>query len=369
MRKLKVLKYYFFIGTEAELIKLLPVIKEFQKRNIPFYIIASGQNNIEKSEILKYLAIKNVDLVLAKGQIKQTAFGVLSWFFSTLIRSIFLLRKLFTSDKVNKVMIVHGDTVSTVMGAILAKIYGMKLVHIEAGLRSFNLLNPFPEEIDRLIVSYLSSIHFCPNEWAYNNLKNRNGEKVVTKQNTLYESSQIALSKKNETDIVERLKVKKYAVFILHRQENIYNTNILLEFLDALKKTAEKITCVFVIHEPTKQVLISRNLYESIHNNQKIILISRMSYFDFTKLLFHSEFIVTDGGSNQEEMYYFGKPCLIVRKVTERIEGLGKNVVLSKGNMGQIAYFVENYKRYKQNPIRDNTNPSKIIVDYLVKLN
>src|SRR5258708_329795 len=167
--------FYFFIGTEAELIKVMPVIKEFQAQKILFRIIASGQNNIQKSRLLQILKIRTLDMILSDDKIHQSSLGLFFWFIKTFVIGCFKMRR--TSHNSKNVMIVHGVTVSTVMGTLIGKLFGFQVAHLEAGLRSFNFLHPFPEEIDRVIVSQFADIHFCPNQWSLNNLSNKSGTK------------------------------------------------------------------------------------------------------------------------------------------------------------------------------------------------
>lgn len=357
-------KYYFFIGTTAELIKLFPVMKEFNDQGIDFKVIASGQNNIEDSELLKIAGVKNIDIILHKGSIKQSATGLISWFWKTLNSGKKKLKtELLNVDKKNSYIIVHGDTVSTVMGALIAKKFRLKLAHIEAGLRSYNYLNPFPEEIDRVVVSHYTNISFCPNQWSVNNLKKQKAIKVNTLQNTLVDSLGIATSIKCEDVNLKRLP-KEYFVFVMHRQENLFNTKLVNFMIKKIKGAAKNKKCVFILHEPTKVTLQKLNLLKSLEENDNFILFPRLPYISFMKVLKNSNFIITDGGSNQEESYYFGKPCLILRKATERIEGLNENVILSDGIESEIEKFIFNPDAYRRDPIIPKVNPSKIITDF-----
>src|SRR5581483_12192850 len=102
----------------------------------------------------------------------------------------------------------------------------------------------------------------------------------------------------------------------------------------------------FVLHRLTKDFLNEQNLLKEIRANPHVVTVPRLPYFEFIKILSGSEFIATDGGSNQEEAYYLGKPCLILRNVTERVEGLGENALLAKGSNETMVNFVKNYKKY-----------------------
>lgn len=358
--------YYFFIGTEAELIKLLPVILEFEKNKILYKIIATGQNKIDKSDLFKHINKKSPDITVSDDPIEQTIFGLLFWFLKTFFSSFKVLRHEFKGlDKNKTLLIIHGDTVSTPMGAILGKIMGVKVAHIEAGLRSFSWLNPFPEEINRVVSSHFADLFFCPNNWAVNNLKNIKGEKINTKQNTLYNSVRLAvlINKKIDIDIKE-----KYFILVMHRQENIYNKDRVIFLLNQIADLSNKMKCIFVMHESTRMSLERMNLLKGLKRNKNISIVARQPFFSFISLLKNSELIITDGGSNQEESYYLGKPCLILREHTERTEGLGENVILSKNNASIINNFVNNHINYKRKPLTLSFSPSEIIVSYLKKI-
>jgi UDP-N-acetylglucosamine 2-epimerase (non-hydrolysing) len=360
-------KLYFFVGTTAELIKLFPVMKELNHRKIPFKVIASGQNNLEGSSLFTLAGVEGADITLHQVGIKQSALGLLGWFFRTLRHSYKVLKPEFAGiDARNSFIIVHGDTVSTVMGALIARHFKMKVAHIEAGLRSFNYLNPFPEEIDRVIVSRYATISFCPNQWAVDNLKGKSHKIVNTLQNTLVDSLAIATKEKAELSVTrEILGLSRYFVFVLHRQENLYNEKLVKLLLDSVVKLAEQTDCVFILHEPTKVALEKYGILAKLQKNKHMKLVPRLPYVDFMKVLDKSEFIITDGGSNQEESYYMGKPCLVLRRKTERIEGLGENVCLSMLDEATIRSFIDNPAAFARKPIVPAERPSAIIADHL----
>ena len=186
---------FFFIGTEAELIKVFPLILKAREKNIDYRIIASGQNDISQSRVLKLANKGHIDLELSKeGDIKKTSGGLLKWYIDTRRKADRLIKEqlLQDADTSDICMIVHGDTISTVMGAYIGKRLKIKVAHVEAGLRSHNWLNPFPEEIDRMLVSRVASYHFAPGDEATENLKGKRNV-INTEINTLYDSYKIAL--------------------------------------------------------------------------------------------------------------------------------------------------------------------------------
>lgn len=364
--------YFFFIGTEAELIKVFPVIREMEERKINYYIIASGQNDISDSRVLKAANGGRIDIELSEEKdIKKSAVGLVNWYMSTSKNAAKTVRDHFglSSDKSKQsdcTMIVHGDTVSTVMGAYLGKKLGMKVTHIEAGLRSHNWLNPFPEEIDRMLVSRVADYSFAPGQQAVNNLKGHCGV-YDTKVNTLMDSLKYALSVPCEDQTVNSLTDQQYFVFVLHRQENLENDRLIKMLLSRIEKLSQKYKCVIILHKITEIKFEKIGVLDDFSKNPNYVLLPRVDYFDFMKLLNNSQFVITDGGSNQEELSYMGKPALIVRKTTERNEGLGENAVLWGGNDDTIGEFLENTSKYAKPALSGTNKPSERIVDVLCR--
>ena len=359
----------FFIGTEAELIKVFTIIRELDKRQINYRIISSGQNDIRNSRALSYVRQAKIDVLLSEERkIKKSTLGLFKWFFATLFQAKKKIKhQLQDIDFQHSIMLVHGDTLSTVMGAFIGRSLKMKVAHIEAGLRSHHLLHPFPEEINRQITSLFARIHFAPDETALNNLYKAKGEKINTFYNTIIESIAATNDMPCQTKIVQKIISTDYFVLVLHRQENLANKSLLKRVITRAVQAAKNIPCVFVMHKPTEVILKSMGIYDKVAASENIILIPRTDYFDFTSLLKHAKFVVSDGGSNQEELSYMGKPCLIVRSHTERSHGIGENAVLMKEDDHIMDDFFDAYASYERQPIVPESSPVQIISDYLEK--
>jgi len=363
-------RIYLFIGTTAELIKLAPVIREFHRRKAKFTIIASGQNDIHFEEFKSMIGkVHILRAVNPKGS-ESSIIMFLIWTARTFFSLVKGMRSNFAGlNKSNSLFVVHGDTVSSLMGSLVATIYGLKLVHIESGLRSYNFLEPFPEEICRYIISRLADIHFCPNAWSVSNLSGVKGEKVNTYENTLIEVFWTVMKRKSHHPFVRRIQKehKKYFVLVAHRQEHVLfnrrKTKELLRFV--LNNLPADTRCLFLVHDISAGFVQTLELLIPEDVGDKITKVDRLPYGDFMHLLAGSEFLITDGGSNQEEMYYMGKPCLLLRNRTERVEGLYKNVVLSKNDEHRILEFLKQYKIYRRKPVRAQVSPSQIISDRL----
>lgn len=358
---------WFFIGTEAELIKVFPIIIECQKNGNKCHIIASGQNDLKKSRILKEICLEGKYIELSsETNIKKSAVGLLIWFVTTLWHAKQNILVSFSKEMIkgNK-LVVHGDTVSTLMGAIVGKILKMQVCHVEAGLRSHNWFNPFPEEIDRMLTSRLAEIHFAPGEEPVRNLLKVKGQVINTKYNTILDSLLYSHTMPITTKQLDGIMHSDYFVFVMHRQENLMNKEFVKQVLEHIIKIAENKKCILILHKITENTLREMGVLEELKMNPNFVLLPRVDYFDFMKLLNNAGYVITDGGSNQEELCYMGKPCLILRNTTERKEGIGKNAEMFKGDVEQILKFADIYEKYKTDGINAKQSPSKIIADVI----
>ena len=359
----------FFVGTTAEYIKVFTVMEHLLKKGVDVRVIASGQNEIIKTDIAKNTKLK-IDLQLSKeDDIVKNAVGLFSWFFKTMKTAAQKIKEsLLDIDFKNSVMIVHGDTVSTVMGALVGKKLGMKIAHIEAGLRSHNIFSPFPEEIDRNIVSKLADFNFCQNQDACNNLTKVKGKVINTEYNTIIDALNFSYNIPCENVKVKEILKDNYSVFVLHRQENLLKSSLVKDVVSIIIERAKTEKVVFILHTITKNTLQSLGLLETLKKTPNVILFDRVEYFDFMKLLSSAKFVITDGGSNQEELSYMGKPTMIVRTSTERIDGIGQNIIMYNKNTENIKKFIQEYEKYRRELTVYKTSPSEIIANNILEV-
>lgn len=361
---------FFFIGTEAELIKVFPVIMKCQESGCSCNIIASGQNDLKKSRILEYIHLNGKYVELSQeSDIKKDAVGLFSWFVNTRRKVKKVLGEHFSiAEMRGRVLVVHGDTVSTFMGALIGKQLQMIVCHVEAGLRSHHMFNPFPEEIDRLLTSRIARVHFAPGQAATDNLSKAKGEVINTQYNTIIDSLEISKKMPVVTKLLENVLEQKYFVFVMHRQENLMNKDYVNRVMQYIEEAAKRMRCVLILHKITENAFREMGILQILQENSDFMLFNRVDYFDFMKMLDHAEYVVTDGGSNQEELYYMGKPCLIMRKTTERKEGIGENVRMYNGRAEDILKFIDNYTNLKHDPVVVKASPSKAIAEVLAIL-
>ncbi|MDB4409390.1 UDP-N-acetylglucosamine 2-epimerase [Gammaproteobacteria bacterium] len=353
---------HVIIGTKAQLIKMAPILKTFNERSIDYNYITTGQHRETIDDILSNFGIKQPDYSLYDGKDITSVVQMLFWGVRNIIHTLKHRKTIFRNDK-NGIVLVHGDTFSTLLGAVMGKIGGLKVAHIESGLRSFNLLHPFPEEITRILTFRLSDYMFCPGDWAATNLEKYSGEKINTGYNTLLDALQIALPVIRHIDDVV-IPDKPYGVVTLHRFENIRNHAAMLRIIELVEQIALNKHLVFILHKPTEIKLRKFDFYTRLEENPHIELRQRYDYFRFIRLIIDAQLVVSDGGSNQEECHYLGKPVILLRKATERHEGLGRNCVLSLYDGAIVRDFINNLDRYTFEPLQLAHSPSGIIADY-----
>ena len=214
----------------------------------------------------------------------------------------------------------------------------------------------------------MSSIFYCNGENSISNV-NRLRPKahtVDTGENTLLDSVRIAISKEKKSDYSE---IPPYCVASIHRFENITNKNRFLFIVENIIKISRTTQVYFVLHSATKRQLIKLGFYNRLLKEPGIHLTPRMGYFDFIRLIGSGKFLISDGGSNQEECSYLDIPCLLMRQKTERSEGLGRNVYLSNYDQRAIDTFVERYTLNSHTASASlekfSVSPSKIIAQDL----
>lgn len=353
---------HVIIGTKAQLIKMAPILKTLRERSIEYNYITTGQHRETIDDILSNFEIKDPDYSLYDGKDITSVIQMFFWATRNIFHTIRNKREIFRNDR-DGIVLVHGDTFSTLLGAIMGKIAGLRVAHIESGLRSFNLLHPFPEELTRILTFRLSDYMFCPGDRAVANLEKYSGEKINTEYNTLLDALHIALPVINRISDVP-LPDRPFGVVTLHRFENIRNRAAMQRIIELVEEASKRKYLVFILHKPTEIKLRKFGVFPRLEKNPNIELRGRYDYFRFIRLITGAELIISDGGSNQEECYYLGKPVILLRKATERHEGLGKNCVLSNYDSATVKNFVEHVDKYTFEALQPVNSPSGIIVDH-----
>ncbi len=352
---------HIVIGTKAQLIKMAPILMEIQRKGVKYNLIWTGQHKDTVDELLRNFGLPPFDLVLYSGRDIVSVSQMALWTLRILWKTLTQRGKIFKGDR-SGIVLVHGDTFTTVLGALMGRVAGLKVGHVESGLRSFNLFQPFPEELCRMTTFRLAHYYFCPNAQAVENLKQFSGHKINVQSNTIYDSLAEALESMPKIT-EDHIPKSPYGLVTVHRFENFNTKTSALKVVEAIEKVAEKHKLIFILHKPTEFNLKRLGLWDRVQNNPNIETRPRYDYFMFIKLMLNAEFLLSDGGSNQEECYFLGKPVLLLRNVCEWSEGLNRNAVLSKFNLSTITDFRDNYRKHSFPILNRSVYPSRTIVE------
>jgi len=357
---------HFVVGTRAQLFKMAPIMLECERQKQKWRWIYTAQHRDTIEATLKTFGLPGPDYTVVNWDTEaKTKASMGKWFFKMWL-SLFKSRRILAHRTGKKnIVLTHGDTFTTWFAALYAKLTRTKVMHVESGLRSFNLWKPFPEEINRLVTFRLADYYACPGQWAVDNLKKYKGVKLNTGMNTQIDTIRFGLDHADAVDF--KPPRQKYVVVSVHRYENIFKAKRFEQIIVELEKLAGQFKVLIVQHPATEIQLDKLNYRKRLEKNKNIELLPRLEYLPFVKAAKHSEFVITDGGGNQEELYHMGKPTLLFRNETERREGLGTTAVISGLDPGIIADFTKNYKKYRHPPVSDKNSPSKTITAFLKK--
>jgi len=360
-------KILIVFGTRPEAIKMAPLVKELKKHTeFNTKVCVTAQHREMLDQVLGFFKITpdyDLDLMEANQTLNQLSARVLTAIDNVLV------------DIEPDLVLVHGDTSTSSMVALASFYRGIKVGHVEAGLRTYNKLAPFPEEINRQITGRLADIHFAPTEQSAQNLINEgvNSSSVHITGNTVIDALLWGINHVNEQreDIQEIKKFiktdKKLIVVTGHRRENFGNK--FYEFCSALKELANRadVQLIYPVHlNPNVQ----KAVYDTLGDHSNILLIPPLDYEAFIWLLNHSYLIITDSGGVQEEAPTLKKPVLVTREFTERQEAvLEETVKLVGTNKNKIVkeafLLLDNKKEYQRmignkNPYGDGTASKQI---------
>ncbi len=358
-------KVMVLFGTRPELIKLAPIIKELGKCSVDARVVSSSQHKDLLKPFLELLEVE-VDFDLAVMKKNQTPNEVAS-------KVLAKFDKLLDSEKPDLIL-VQGDTTTTLAGALAGFNRRIPVGHVEAGLRSGNLQSPFPEEMNRRVVSQIASFHFAA---TANNRANLLAEgipsdRVFVTGNPVVDSLKSIIKTKPAdriTTLIEKTKGTRRILLTTHRRESFGET--MLGNLEVIRDFVLKhrdVSLIFPVHpNPNVRSVTS----ETLSGVERVHLIDPVDYVDFIALMKASWMIVSDSGGVQEEAPTLGKPLLVLRENTERPEaihaGIAKLVGGSPGRLKRLLeenHAIDTWTRSVKeiaNPFGDGTAAKKIV--------
>jgi len=363
------MKVLFLFGTRPEAIKMAPLIKEFKsEENFKIKVCVTAQHRQMLDQVLNFFSIKpDYDLNLMKPN--QSLFDITS-------NTLKGLEDVLEKEKPDLIF-VQGDTTTAFVGALAGFYKKIKVAHIEAGLRSYNKYSPFPEEINRVLVGHLADYHFAPTKRAKENLFKENiKENVFVVGNTVIDALFLGL------DIIKKEgeeKYYKYFDFIDFSKKIILVTGHRRESFGkpfenicyALKEIANSFSDVEIVYPVHLNPNVREPVNKILRNQERIHLIEPLEYPYLIWLMSRSYLVLTDSGGIQEEAPSLGKPVLVMREVTERIEGIEAGTAKLVGTnkekiVKEVKKLLENKGDYDKmskavNPYGEGDSSKKII--------
>lgn len=328
MKKTKVITIF---GTRPEAIKMAPLVKALEKYSgqIDSLVCVTAQHRQMLDQVLDIFKIKpDYDLdVMKEGQtLNEISVRVLQG-----------LDPVFREEKPDLIL-VHGDTSTTFLASYAAFLQQIQVGHVEAGLRTWNKLSPYPEEMNRQLTGVLSDLHFAPTDWSAGNLRKENKpeERIFVTGNTVTDVFQYTVSKDFTHPVLEWAKGKRLVLMTAHRRESQGEPH--RQIFRAVRRLADEFEDIAIVYPVHPSPAVKGPAYEMLGGHERIKLIDPLDVFEFHNFYPHAHLILTDSGGLQEEAPSFGVPVLVLRETTERPEGIEAGTLELVGTDEQRVY-------------------------------
>lgn len=338
-------KVMVVFGTRPEAIKMCPLVKELKtRRNLDTIVCVTGQHREMLDQVLSVFEIKpdyNLDIMREK----QTLFDV----------TINILNKIKELlENVNPdIVLVHGDTSTTFVTALACFYLKIPVGHVEAGLRTYNLYSPFPEEYNRQAVGIIAKYHFAPTELSRKNLlkEGKNPEDIYVTGNTAIDALKTTVRDDYSHKYLDWASDSRLIMVTAHRRENLGEP--MRNMFKAIKKIVEEYSDIKVIYPIHMNPTVRMIAKEVLDEKDRIKIIEPLDVLDFHNFLSRSYLILTDSGGIQEEAPSLGKPVLVLRDTTERPEGIAAGTLRLVGTKENSIYsnfklLLENEEEYNK---------------------
>lgn len=333
-------KIMLVFGTRPEAIKMCPLVKELEGReNIEVIVCVTGQHRQMLDQVLEaFEVVPDFDLSIMKNS--QTLFDV----------TINILSKI--KDVLEKVkpdvVLVHGDTSTTFVTSLACFYLQIPVGHVEAGLRTYNLFSPYPEEFNRQAVSIISKYNFAPTELSRQNLLNegKNPESIFVTGNTAIDALNTTVRAEYKHKELDWAEGSRLILITAHRRENLGEP--LKNMFRAIRRVCDEYENIKAIYPIHMNPVVRNTADEILGGDERIHIIDPLDVLDFHNFLARSYLILTDSGGIQEEAPSLGKPVLVMRDTTERPEGIKAGTLKLVGTDEENIY--NNFKLLLDDP-------------------
>lgn len=317
-------------GTRPEAIKMCPLVKELkQRRELKTIVCVSGQHREMLDQVLDaFEVVPDYDLKIMKD--KQTLFDVTT----NILNEI----KVVLEDVNPDIVLVHGDTSTTFVTSLACFYSQIPVGHVEAGLRTYNIYSPFPEEFNRQAVGLVAKYHFSPTETAKAALlkEQKSETDIYVTGNTAIDALQTTVKDSYDHEQLKWASDSRLILLTAHRREN--QGEPMHRMFRAVRRIVEEFPDVKVLYPIHMNPVVRKAAQEELSGNDRIRIIEPLEVLDFHNFLARSYLVVTDSGGIQEEAPSLGVPVLVMRDTTERPEGITAGTLKLVGTDEQVIY-------------------------------
>lgn len=327
-------------GTRPEAIKMCPLVNELKAReNIETVVCVTGQHRQMLDQVLEaFHVVPDYDLSIMKD--KQTLFDITT----NILKRI----KAVLEEVKPDVVLVHGDTSTTFVTALACFYLQIPVGHVEAGLRTYNIYSPYPEEFNRQAVSIISQYNFAPTELSKQNLLNegKKPETIYVTGNTAIDALKTTVREDYSHPELEWAKDSRLILITAHRRENLGEP--MKNMFRAIRRVMDEHPDVKAIYPIHMNPVVRETANAILGNDERIHIIEPLDVLDFHNFQSRSYLILTDSGGIQEEAPSLGKPVLVMRDTTERPEGIAAGTLKLVGTDEEVIY--KNFKQLLEDP-------------------
>lgn len=328
MAKLKVMTVF---GTRPEAVKMAPLVLELQKHpeEVESIVCVTAQHRQMLDQVLEFFKIApDYDLNVMKDRQTLT---------ETTVRVLEGLEPVLRESKPD-IVLVHGDTLTCFLASYAAFLQQIPVGHVEAGLRTWNKLSPYPEEMNRQLVGVLADVHFAPTDWSANNLRKENKPEaaIYVTGNTATDVFQYTVDKSFSHPVLEWAAGKRLIFMTAHRRESLGEPH--RNIFRAVKRIADEFEDVAFVYAVHMNPAVREPANEILGGHPRIKLIEPLDVFETHNFFPHAYMIMTDSGGIQEEAPSFGVPTLVLRDTTERPEGIEAGTLELVGTDEDVVY-------------------------------
>ena len=333
-------KVMLVFGTRPEAIKMCPLVNELKSRNtFQTIVCVTGQHRQMLDQVLEtFKVVPDYDLSIMRD--RQTLFDVTT---NILNR----IREVLEKEKPD-VVLVHGDTSTTFVTALACFYLQIPVGHVEAGLRTYNIFSPYPEEFNRQAVSIISAYNFAPTELSRQNLikEGKNPSSIFVTGNTAIDALKTTVRTDYYHEQLDWAKGSRLIMITAHRRENLGEP--MKHMFRAIRRVCDEHPDVKAIYPIHMNPVVRETATEILGGDERIRIIEPLDVLDFHNFLAHSYMILTDSGGIQEEAPSLGKPVLVMRDTTERPEGIAAGTLKLVGTDEEMIYKA--FKRLLEDP-------------------